>query len=214
MRRLIIVILGLLLSAGVAFSQQDKKAKELLDKASAAFTKAGGLKASFSFTLENTKAKTNETFIGSISMSGNKFLIETSDYTAWYNGVNQWVYMKANEEVNLSAPSPDETQMINPATILTGYQKGFNYKYTGLKTLDGKKVDEIELIPQKKGEWKKLVIQLDQTNRLPVSLYLQNVNGMNNRVKIAKYQTNLQLPESTFTFNKSKFPNAEVIDLR
>ena len=214
MKSIHIITTILLLSTGVAFGQQDKKAKDLLDKASTAFTNAGGIKASFSFTLENTKAKTNEAFIGTISMSGNKFLIETPDYTAWYNGVNQWVYMKATEEVNLTNPSPDETQMMNPAGILTGYQKGFNYKYTGAKTLDGKKVDEVELIPQKKGELKKIVIQLDRTNRLPVSIYLQNTNGMNNRVKIAKYQTNLQFPDNLFSFNKSKYPNAELIDLR
>ena len=214
MKKITITISILFLFAGVAFSQQDKKAKDLLDKASTAFANAGGVKASFTFTLENTKAKTNETFNGTISISGNKFLVETPDYTAWYNGVNQWVYMKANEEVNLTNPSEDETQMINPGTILTMYQKGFNYKYTGEKTLNGKKVDEVELIPQKKGEHKKIVIQIDKTNRLPVSIYLQNTNGMNNRIRIGKYQTNQQFPDSLFTFNKSKYPNAELIDLR
>ena len=126
MKVLISIVSLFILSAGFVFSQQDKKAKDILDKASSAFANAGGVKASFTFTLENTKAKVNETFNGTIYMQGNKFNIETPDYSAWYNGTNQWVYVKANDEVNLTNPSADETQMINPATILTIYQKGFN----------------------------------------------------------------------------------------
>ncbi len=214
MKVIISILSVLLLSTVFVFAQQDKKAKEILDKSSATFSTSGGVKASFSFTLENTKAKTNETINGSISMQGNKFMMETPDYLAWYNGTDQWVYMKASNEVNLTAPSDDETQMLNPGTILTIYQKGFNYKYVGEKTVSGKKVDEIELIPQQKSEWKKLVIQIDKISQLPSSIYLQNTNGMNNKIQIVKYQTRQLFANSLFTFDKSKYPGAELIDLR
>ncbi|MCL1943292.1 MAG: outer-membrane lipoprotein carrier protein LolA [Candidatus Azobacteroides sp.] len=215
MKTFIGIITFFILSGGYVFSQQnDKKAREILNGASTAFANAGGIKASFVFTLENTKAKTNESFNGMISMLGNKFVVETPDYIAWYNGTNQWVYMKTSEEVNMTAPSEDETQMISPSAVLTMYQKGFNCKYIGEKISGNKKVDEVELVPQKKNEWKRLVIQVDKITQLPVSIRLYYVNGIANRIEIAKYQIKQQFSSGMFTFDKSKYPNAELIDLR
>ena len=213
--RLLTIVLGVFLSISSVFSQQDKTAKDILDKSMTVFAGAGGIKSSFSFTLENTKSKTNEVFNGNISMKGNKFMIETPDYLAWYDGTNQWVYLKDNNEVNLTKPdSSDDAQMINPSVILSMYKKGFSSKYLGEKTVNGKKVSEIELLPQNKNELKKIVLQIDKENQLPSYIQLQYTNGINNIIKIVKYQLNQQFSDSLFSFDKKQYPEVDIIDLR
>lgn len=212
--RAIFAVFCFFIATFFAFPQQDKAAKDILDKSLTAFENAGGIKASFLFTLENTKNKTKEVTTGSISMKGAKFMIESSEYKIWFDGNNQWVYMDGNDEVNLTKPDADEMQMINPATILSIYKKGFNYQSSGEKKVDGQSVQEVVLIPQKKSDWKKIVIQIDKLTNLPVFIRLEYTNGMNNLIKIVKYQTKQQFADSLFSFDKKKYPNTEVIDLR
>ncbi|MCD7973477.1 MAG: outer-membrane lipoprotein carrier protein LolA [Candidatus Azobacteroides sp.] len=202
------------LSTTMVFAQQDRKAKEILDNSSASFSKAGGIKASFLFTLENTKSKTKEVIHGSISMKGNKYMLEAPNYLVWFDGTSQWLYIKGNSEVTLTKPDKEEAQMINPAVLMSVYKRGFDYSYKGEKSYEGKNVYEIQLIPQKKGDWKNVTLYIDKTSNLPVYIYLQYSNGINNIVKISKYQTNQSFVDSFFKFDKSKYPNVDVIDLR
>ena len=209
-----IFIVFICLSTFLTYSQE-KSAKDILDKSLAAFTNAGGIKVSFSFTLKDTKNKVNETFNGNISLKNDKFFLETPELLAWYNGVNQWMYMKDGDEVNLLKPDEnDDSQLLNPVAILSLYKKGFNYKYTGEKTIDKKKIQEVELIPQKKNDWEKVTVQIDSSTNLPSDILVKYKNGTSNSIKIVKYQTKLSFSDDFFSFDKSKYPHVEVIDLR
>lgn len=209
-----VFVVFICLSTTLLYSQE-KSAKDILDRSLTAFTNAGGVKASFLFTLEDTRNKMNETFNGNISMKSDKFFLETPDFLVWYNGENQWMYMKEDNEVNLMKPDVDDnSQMLSPVAILSLYKKGFNYKYKGEKTVDKKNIHEIELVPQQKNDWKMVVVQIDKSTNLPSNIVIKYTNGINNIVKIVKYQTNLSFPDSFFSFDKSKYPQVEIIDLR
>lgn len=197
-------------------AQKDTKAKELLDKSAIVYKSANGISASFTLNIKNVKEKVTESFDGNIIMKDDKFYITTPDVETWFNGKTQWVYLKGNDEVNVSEPSPEELQMINPSTIFHMYQKGFNYKYIGeKKDIKGKAVYEIELIPQnKKAELSKIIVQIGKTSNLPTSISLINKNQINNIIYINQYQTNMNYPDNIFVFDKKKYPKAEIIDLR
>ena len=112
MRKYIFSVLIAFLSLPV-IAQQQSQAKVILDKTAEAFRKAGGVKADFT-----VKAVTNGLVEGAengtIQLKGEKFVLKTSDIITWFDGKTQWSYVTKNDEVNVSNPTQEELQQINP----------------------------------------------------------------------------------------------------
>ena len=107
----------------------------------------------------------------------------------WYDGKNQWAFMPSSNEVNLSIPSRDEIQEVNPYMILKSYKKEFKSLYKGKSN----GLERVELIPlQKNGGIKNILLEIDVT----------------------QYQSGLNFKNSEFVFDERQFPEAEIIDLR
>ncbi|MDR1436957.1 MAG: hypothetical protein LBI65_02445 [Candidatus Symbiothrix sp.] len=202
--------------AGAAFAQKDKKAGEILDQSSAAFSEAGNLSAGFTMNIKDTSAGQATAYDGVIDIKDNRFHINTPDNEIWFNGKTQWVLQKSWEEVNISEPSGEEAQMLHPGTVFALYKKGAHYKYLGEKTdIKMRKVHEIELIPQnKKGGIVKIILQINASDRMPVLFHIYFAGQVENLIYIDKYQTKLNLSDSLFVFDAKKYPDAEIIDLR
>ena len=215
-RKILLMVIFSLCALGTVFAQKDAKAKDILDKASATFSKAGDLSAAFTMNIKDVANGINESSEGSIEIQGAKYHIVMPDNEIWFNGKTQWVFQKSWDEVNISEPSEQEVQALNPGTIFSIYKKGCNYKYLGEKTdIKMRKVHEIELIPQnKKGDMAKIILQVGTTDLMPSMIHVHFTNKVENIIYITKYQTNLTLSDTNFTFDKTKYPNAEIIDLR
>ena len=120
MRKYIFSVLIALLSLPVIAQQQQSQAKVVLDKTAEAFRKAGGVKADFIIkSVTNGLVEGSES--GTIQLKGEKFVLKTSDIITWFDGKTQWSYMVRNDEVNVSTPTQEELQQINPYTFLYMY---------------------------------------------------------------------------------------------
>lgn len=216
MKRFSFLLVLFSLTTTLSFAQKEAKAKEILDKSSITFNKAGNLSAYFTMNIKDVANKVSQSFDGSIDIKGTKFHIDTPDMETWFNGKTQWVLQKDWDEVNISEPSKEEVQALNPRTIFDLYKSGCNYKYWGEKTsIKMKKVHEVELIPQnKKGEMTKIVLQIGTADFMPSLIHIYYKNGMENVIHINQYKTNLNLGDNTFVFDKKKYPKVEIIDLR
>ena len=127
MRKYIFSVLIALLSLPVIAQQQQSQAKAVLDKTAEAFRKAGGVKADFIIkSVTNGLVEGSES--GTIQLKGEKFVLKASEVITWFDGKTQWSYVVRNDEVNVSNPTQEELQQINPYTFLYMYQKGFSYK--------------------------------------------------------------------------------------
>lgn len=212
----IFFILCIFLIPVLSLAQNDEKAKELLDKSSEAFARAGGIEAGFTLKLKNPASGLTEAFDGRIFLKNDKFFIETPEYIIFFDGKTQWVYSKTFDEVNISEPDKKEVQALNPSTVYAMYKKGSNYKYLGEKTdIKMRKVDEIELLTKnKKEDINKIIVQLDKTNLMPVMFHVFFNNNMENQVYINGYKTGQTIADTVFSFDRAKYPNVEIIDLR
>jgi len=198
-----------------AFAQKDAKAKEWLDKSSAAFSKAGAMSLNFTLNIRDVPNKWSESFDGILDLKGTKFHLNTPDNEIWFDGKTQWLLQKGFDKVQISEPSEQEAQVLNPALILNIYKKGCNYKYLGEKTEKGRKVQEVELFPQAKdSEMTSIVIQIGVADNLPAKIHIFYKNKMENVIHINKYQKNAAFPDSYFAFNPKNYPDVEIIDLR
>ncbi|BEG99390.1 LolA-like putative outer membrane lipoprotein chaperone [Bacteroides sedimenti] len=199
-------ILTLLISVFIlpGFAQKDAQAKKILDQTSAAFAKAGGIKATFS--IRTGGERTN----GVLQLKNNKFVLNTNDAITWFDGKTQWSYLKHSDEVNISNPSQEELQSMNPYTMLNIYKTGFNYKYNGMVGNNHK----ITLTPlNKKEAISRITLLISKNNYQPQQIIVEQQNNKS-EIIITGYQTNQSYSESLFKFNKKNYPNAEVIDLR
>ena len=215
MRKYIFSVLIALLSLPVIAQQQQSQAKAVLEKTAEAFKKASGVRADFTLkALNDGRLEGREN--GVIQLKGEKFMLKTSETTTWFDGKTQWSYMVRNDEVNVSNPTQEELQQINPYTFLYMYQKGFSYKLGATKTYRGKAVWEVVLTARdKKQELEHITLFVTKDTYEPLYVLLQQRGQQTrNEITITSYQTKQNYADQVFTFDKKQYPNAEVIDLR
>ena len=183
-------------------AQTDAKAAEVLDKALAELSDENGIRANFEGT-EN----------GFLLLKGEKFYLNNGNIQSWYDGKTQWSYVADMEEVNVSHPTQEELQNINPYLILMRYKTDYNYAYKGQRTRNGVNGHEIVLTPKHAGNRELIRVFISKAHQ-PLAMKIEQNGRVISEINVTSYQTNQSLEESMFRFNKSLFPNAEVIDLR
>ena len=212
MRNIVLILIAGLLALPV-FAQQ-KEAKDVLDKTSANFRKAGGVEAAFTIKIK-AKGQTDGLLVGNIRLKGDKFVLETTDAITWFDGETQWSYLTDSEEVNISNPTEEELQGINPYALLSIYDKGFSYSLGKTRSYQGKSIYEVVLTAtDKTKDMSKLTLYVERTTYQPLYILAELNNGSRNEINITSYRGGQKFSDSTFVFDKNKYPRAEVIDLR
>ena len=183
-------------------AQQDTKAKNILDKTVEKYNQSKGISVIFGGSQS-----------GKLLLKGEKFQLTTQDVTTWFDGQTQWSYLKQNEEVNISTPTPEELRAINPYAWLSLYKQGFNYRYSGVKTREGKQGHEIVLTPQTKQDIQSITLLIGSDYE-PIYIGILPTEGQMQEFIVHNYRTQLNLNDNAFRFDRSKYPNAEIIDMR
>ena len=198
-RRIILCIWALL--PYCLYAQTDAKASEVLDKAFAIWKADSGIRAEFGGN-EN----------GVLLLKGEKFYLSNGTIESWYDGETQWSYVADTEEVNISHPTPEELQSINPYHILMRYKTDFHYIYKGSQTRNGVKGHEIILTPKHSN---REIFRLFISNTYqPLAIKIEQNGQTVSEINVTRYETNQKFGGETFRFNKLQYPNAEIIDLR
>ena len=199
MKKLFFALLTLLLP--YCLSAQTDKAKAVLDKVISTFTEEGGIQIDF----EGTEK-------GTIVMKGEKFYLHSGQIQSWYDGKTQWSYVADTEEVNISHPTPEELQGINPYFILVNYQENFESSYKGMKTHEGRQVQEIVLAPKGNAN-EQITLWISKTSH-PIYIKVENNGKPVSEIHVKNVRKQKEINDHVFRFNKSLYPNAEIIDLR
>lgn len=209
-------ILGLICAVllGIMPATAQKSAKEVLDATANAFTKGGGIEATFKVDQFNNNNQVKGSVSGVMHIKGKKFQMTTADMITWYDGKTQWSYVKNNEEVNISTPTPEEQQNMNPYAFVYLYKKGYNYSMKET-TLRGKSCYEVTLLAKStKNSLHTIIIDIEKGNYAPLCIRLQQKDKTWARITVQHYTTNRTYKDSDFVFNHKDFPKAEIIDLR
>lgn len=191
-----------------------QNAETVLGKAAQMYEKAGGISAQFSSVITSPGQTSGEDIEGTIDMKGDKFVLITPEIHTFFNGTTQWVYMEASDEVNISTPSGEELQLINPILLLKTYKKDYMATYNGERTVKGGGVYDIELTPKKRGNITRINLQIAKLSFLPSGITVVMKNGSKTVVSISRIKTGINKPDSYFVFKQSDYPEAEIIDLR
>ena len=212
MKQLLIFLL--FVTSTQVFAQTDQKAKEILDKVSAKTKSYTSITANFDFIMENTEVDMKETSQGSIIIQGDQYKLNLNETEVLCDGKSQWVFMPDANEVNISEAGSDEEGALNPATIFTIYEEGYNYTYLGEFTNNAKQTFKIDLIPTEENDFSRVILEIDQKNYQIISATMHGTNGSLYTIIVKSMATEKKYPESTFIFDKAAHPDVVEIDMR
>jgi len=183
-------------------AQTDTKTAEVLDKVLEDLSESSGIRADFGGS---------ET--GFLLLKGEKFYLNNGNVQSWYDGKTQWSYVADTEEVNISHPTPEELQAINPYLILMRYKTDFDYTYKGNSTRNGVKGHEIVLKPKHSENGEIIRVFVSKAYQ-PLAMRIEQNGRTISDIQVISYKTDQGLEDGMFRFNKSLYPNVEIIDLR
>ena len=108
----------------LAIALQAASGIEILDKAAQRITATGSAELSFTATsFSGTQPQGSSS--GQIRVKGQMFKITTDEMITWYNGHTQWSMMPGSGEVNMTVPTEEEKQAVNPYAFIQLYKHGY-----------------------------------------------------------------------------------------
>lgn len=196
-------------------TKQDKKAEEILKGVTDKYKSFKSVKATFVITLENPKDNSKDVQKGTICLKGNKYKLEVAGQDIISDGKTRWTYVKDANEVQIDNMKIDENT-ITPANVFTMYEKGFLFKFIGEQNEKGMTYQLVELVPvdPKKRNFFKVKLSVNKNDKFINSAKLFDKNGSIQTISVDKLTPNACDEESIYSFNASKYPGAEIIDLR
>jgi outer membrane lipoprotein-sorting protein len=189
--------------------------KQVLDNTVAAFRENGGVIINFTAKMFGKNLFSGE-IQGTIQLKGEKFLLKTNDAVIWFDGKTQWSYWIENDEVNITTPTAEELQSINPYTLLSLYRNGFEYKQGTTVQFQGKPVYEIILKTVAKSEpgISNIRLYVAKESYQPVHIVIEQREGDRSEITVTNYQNRQKYDDTLFTFDRKNYPGVEIIDLR
>jgi outer membrane lipoprotein carrier protein len=192
---------------------KDQKASALLDEVSAKTKSYKSIKVEFSYTMENKQAKINEEKKGTLLLSGDKYRLTAASQVVICDGKTIWTFLEESNEVQVNSLD-NKDDALTPSKLLTSYNTNFKSKIIKDKNQTDPNIETIELLPNVVKSFNKAVIAVDKTKKQIRSFSLFDKNGNTFTYKISRFVTDTPVSPADFTFDKTKFPGVEVIDMR
>lgn len=200
---------SLLLTGFAQNDVSDPKANSILKKLSEKLTSYTSVSLKFTYKMTNTKKNINESMTGNILVSGSKYRLNFMERLILSDGKVQWVYSEDDEEVTINNVDKQDI-MSNPLNVVTNYSK--DYKARFIKEKAG--FYYIQLYPKKPASYFRIVIVINKAKMQIHSMSIDQKDGTSYKYLITEFKTNLPAPASKFVFNKAKYPDVEVVDMR
>ncbi|MFN0275501.1 MAG: LolA family protein [Chitinophagales bacterium] len=212
--RKISAILFFLTASAVAYSQSDANATKLIKAVSQKYNGYKTMSMDVTLSVENRESKSKEERKGKVLVKGNKFNVNFENQVVICDAKNTWVYLKEANEVQVNTFDPKD-QWPTPDRILKIADKDFT-SYMGEKVTEGGKTLQIlELVPNDKtASYSKLKLYINTSDNTIVRGVMLDKNAMTYTYTISNFKGNGEIADSNFTFDKSKYPGVEIVDLR
>ncbi|GAB3565202.1 hypothetical protein GCM10027578_12120 [Spirosoma luteolum] len=196
-----------------ALAQKDQRAQTILDAMSKKYKSLKSYQAAFTYSSKGGGPA--ETYKGDLTVKGNKFRLKTGGQEVFTDGKTMATYSKETNEVNVQDYEAGASSEFNPTQIYSVYKHGFTYRFLKEQSQGGRTVDVIELTPTKaKSNITSLQISVDKADKSARNWQVVTKDGKRTTYTITSFTPDINVADSFFTFDKSKYPGVEVVDLR
>lgn len=184
-------------------SASAESAKAVLDRTANVLSSYASCTANFTATMGRGSTQ------GSIILQDRKFYVNGNEALVWFDGKTQWMLIKNTNEVNISTPSAQELQRMNPYFFLNLYKSGYD-----LSLKDGGAYHIVTLTAKNSQAINKMEVTINKSTSLPAKVVMTSKRGATNTITISNLKKGKKLPDSTFRFNAKDYPKANIVDLR
>lgn len=207
-----------LLPFSLIFSQEDPKARVVLDKVSDVIRSYDAFRASYEFVYDDVKTGDQSEEKGDILIKGNQYRITQDQVVIYYNGNSLWTYMIGKKECTVMSPQAGKGvfDFTNPRTIFYFHQDDFKYQYIDEESLDGVSYHVIDLYPVdfSASEFSRIRLRVNAETHHVYKLQAFGKDGVHYIFTIYNLTTHVDVSDGQFIFREEKHPDVEVIDMR
>ncbi len=205
---IISIILGFNLTAQ-SNPEKDKEAKEILDKLGKELKGYETMVIDFKLAIKS--ADINENQSGKAYTKGTKFYYNTEDRDVYSDGESVWTHAKEDNECYIDAIE-DLDGGINPAELMTIWEKNFKYKHFGVKN----GVTEIRLYPMnpKESKYHTVILKINATKNRLEKVTIKTRDAVTVQFTITKLTPNTSINDSKFKWIAAKHAGVDEIDNR
>ena len=191
MKRILLVIIAL--CSVTIQAQQVDKAKKLLDEVYAKMVAYNNIYIDFKYNLDNIAENINQETKGNVGA------------TKMYDGSKTYTIVPENEEITIEKNASDDST-ITPSKMLTFYKKGYKYKWDIQQNVRGRKIQYVELKPQKaNSEVKQILLGIDIQTKHIYNLIEIGKNGTKTTITVNTFKTNQPVSANIFKFDREKY---------
>lgn len=211
-----LVTAAALLATPALKAQDDPKSKAVVDALIAKSKSWTSFEADFASVLVNNASKLNVKQEGNVRVKGKLFNLALTDNTVINDGKAIWTYSKKSNEVTVSDPA-DMDKELDPTKLFTIYEQGFKSQFVEeKKAADGTVEQVVKLFPLEPGKkpYHTVIMTVDKAKVQPKVVKVLYKDGNEVTYTLKKFTPNVDLYESVFVFDKSKYPGVEVNDVR
>lgn len=215
MKKILSIFAVFAFCTAAVFGQNTKNAKEILDKVSQKTKSYSSINLTYSL-VHTSPEGANDKATGTMLLKGNKYQLSILDNILYCDGKTLWTYMVEEKEVVVSNLESNDSDMMNPAKVLTMYEKGFKYKFVQDRFEGSRAIYVIDLFPEDiaNSEYSKVRLSIDKDkSQLWKAEYFAK-DGNKYIISVNTFKVNEPISETSFTFDKVKHPGVKVVDER
>lgn len=193
--------------------QAQNNSQKILDELANRTNAAKNIQVGFSYEMENTEADIHEATEGSLVVSGNKYLLKIAGQEIICDGKTIWTYIADADEVQIN--EVDEEESFSPTKLLSSYTDDYDASLEKEYSENGRKYYLMKLKPKDKDsgfDYVHLKIEKEKMQLAAFILYDFDNNVFSYIIK--EYLTDIALEENAFTFDETKYPDVDIIDMR
>ena len=209
-----ISILIAVLFVGFGFTQEEDKAKAILDKASAKMKGYTSLTIKFNVKITTVDSDDPINQKGNIQIKDGMYKLDMTDQEVYNDGKTITTFLKEDNECYNSDVDEADEDFISPEELLTIWEDGYKFKYGGETDYAKEKCDIIFLYPTNPKESKFHTIKLiiNKEKKQVVWIHLRGKDGSKMTYKLLELTKDLEMDDSIFKFNPAEHPGVECYD--
>ena len=195
------------------FAQKDEAAATLLEEVSNQTKSYESIKANFTYTMDNKAANIHETKTGTLLVAGDNYQLKAAGQTIFCDGKTVWTYIGESNEVQINDVDTRE-DALTPSKLLTSYNANYFSRIIRDKDAVGPDLEAIELIPNSTKNFIKAILIINKPLKQVKAFKIFDKNGNTFTYNVTKFQVDVPIKDSDFTFVEANYPDVEVIDMR
>ncbi len=209
-----IILAALIIIGQHTFAQAKKTSEEILKQVSEKTKSFSTIKISFTYNMDNPSAKVHETESGVLLVKGDQYKLEIAGQKVISDGKTSWTYISEANEVQINTVENDENAL-TLTNLLSSYTENYKSRLVNEITKDGRALFVIELKPIATDKsFTEVELQIDKELYRIARIAIKDKSGNTFSYLVNKFETNVAVKDTDFTFNAKDYPGVEVIDMR